>query len=245
MRTLCLFLLVLLTIPMSDTAVLDNEALTHIVHRFRKAAGHQATDYGRGHFAFLVALPASQCRNIYRPLGLNPDRSGYPFMTYDVNLLLNYPGRNYLAVFPNSGSRCPESKLLNPVQINGNRTTAQLFQTLLNNTTQHNNHPVGCIILYTTYSPCLDLCFNNTGNCEIIPALQSSPFRDMWTEPDMHKYFVFRKIFAHDADQSRHQAIREKLAGVENTGFHVRRCDVELPFTCRECSAPEYCIEQT
>ncbi|GCC45690.1 hypothetical protein chiPu_0029637, partial [Chiloscyllium punctatum] len=33
MRTLYQFLLVLLTIPMSDTAVLDNRALTGIVQR--------------------------------------------------------------------------------------------------------------------------------------------------------------------------------------------------------------------
>ncbi|GCC19286.1 hypothetical protein chiPu_0021802 [Chiloscyllium punctatum] len=209
------------------------------------AAGHQVTDYGRQHFAFLVAIPASQCRKTNRRVDFYPGIPIRPFITNDVNLFLNSPGINYLAVFPKSGSRCPESKLLNHAQINGNRTAAQLFQTLLNNTTQHNNQPVGCIILYTTFSLCLDHCFNNTGNCEIISALQSSPFRDIWTEPDIHKYFVFSKIFAHDADQSRHQEIREKLAAVENTGFHIRRCDVEYPFRCRECSAPEYCIEQT
>ncbi|GCC44054.1 hypothetical protein chiPu_0028006 [Chiloscyllium punctatum] len=159
-------------------------------------------------------------------------------------MFLNYPGGNYLAVFPNSGIRCPENKLMNRAQIKWNRTAAQLFQTLLNNRTQHNNQPVGCIILYTTYSPCLDHCFSNTGNCEIIPVLQSFPFRDIWTEPDNHKYFVFCKIFAHDADLSRHQEIREKLAAVENTEFNIRRCDVEYPIRCRVCSAPEQCIEQ-
>ncbi|XP_072418089.1 uncharacterized protein [Chiloscyllium punctatum] len=204
MRTLYQFLLVLLTIPMSDTAVLDNRALTGIVQRFRIAAGHQVTHSGRGHFAFLVALPASKCRNTNRHVDLNLSRSRHPFITSDVNVFLNSQIGSYLALFPNSGSRCPESKLLNPAQINRNRTVDQLFQTLLNNRTQHNNQPVGCIILYTNYSPCLDHRFNNTGNCEIIPAMQSFPFRDIWTEPDIHKYFVFSKIFADDSDQSRH-----------------------------------------
>ncbi|XP_060678505.1 uncharacterized protein LOC132809165 [Hemiscyllium ocellatum] len=243
MRTLCLFLLVLLTIPMSDAAALDNRALSLIVLRFDNAAGRQPTNYGRKHFAFLLALPASQCREIDRHVEKNDRILLNSFITDDVDIFLKYPGGNYLAVFQNSGSRCPESKLLNPTSINGNHTMAQLFQTLLTNRTQHNNQPVGCIILYTTYSPCQDDCFSNTGNCEIIPALQSSPFRDIWTEPDIHKYFVFSKIFANDADQSRHQEIREKLAAVENTGFHVRRCDGKGRFMCRECSAPEYCIE--
>ncbi|XP_060676840.1 uncharacterized protein LOC132809937 [Hemiscyllium ocellatum] len=243
MRTLCLFLLVLLTSPMSYAAALDNRVLSVIVLRFRKAAGRQLTVYGRGHFAFLLALPASQCRETNRHVDLNLSRSRHIFITDDVNIFLNSLGVNYLTVFQNSGSRCPECKLLNPVQTNGNRTTAELFQTLLNNRIHHNNQSVGCIILYTTHSPCLDHCFSNTGNCEIIPALQSSPFLDIWTEPDIHKYFVFSKIFANDGDQSRRQEIREKLAAVESTGFHVRRCDGKGRFLCRECSAPEYCIK--
>ncbi|XP_060676839.1 non-homologous end joining factor IFFO1-like, partial [Hemiscyllium ocellatum] len=46
------------------------------------------------------------------------------------------------------------------------------------------------------------------------------------TDYGRERYFVFSKLFANDTDQSRHQEIRGKLAAVENTGFHIRRCDV-------------------
>ncbi|XP_059499172.1 uncharacterized protein LOC125450054 isoform X2 [Stegostoma tigrinum] len=242
MRTLCLFLLLLFTIPMSDAAELNNDVLSYVVVRFLRASGYVSHDESSGHVAFLVALPASQCGTPHGPVRLKPTR--IHLIPHGVRTFLNYPGQNYLAASPNSGSRCPESKLLYPGQIDENRNAAQILQNLLNNRTQNNDQPVGCIILYTTYSPCLDHCFTNTGNCEIITPLQNSPFQDIWTEPHIHKYFAFSQIYASGEAPRPDQEIRDKLAAVRNLGFHVRRCNRVGRTRCTECSAPEYCISQ-
>ncbi|XP_059498464.1 uncharacterized protein LOC132205978 isoform X1 [Stegostoma tigrinum] len=235
MRTLYLSLLLLLMTPMSDAAELHNNVLAYIVNRFHRMAGNRMARNQGGEFAFLMALTPAECGQTNSAPHFNPGKSRRPSIVGSANSFRNVPNSNYIAVYPNSGSRCSENKLLYPTE-NNQEIAAQQFQNQL-------NQPVGCVILYTTYTPCLRSCFINMENCTIIPALQQPPFRDIWTEPTIHKYFVFSRIYKNDNNTTEYQRISGRLNEVQRAGFHIRRCDgAENAINCIECTQPHYCI---
>ncbi|XP_067881413.1 uncharacterized protein [Heterodontus francisci] len=250
MRTLCLFMLVLFWIPESDAAALNGNVLAEIVSQFRQVPDSEPSDMeGGGQFSFLMALTPEQCTgaNINQNVQFVPSYSGGPVIKGSVNYFLNNPLINYIAVYPYQGSRCSESKLLHFTQedwdYGRSDSAALLLQNIINNRPVYNRLQVGCVILYTTYTPCIRSCFSDYENCEILGALGQQPFSHSWAGAQIQKYFVFSKLYPHDNNMNRIPIVRNKLGEVAEAGFNIRMCDGTSGIYCIECSYPGYCIE--
>uniref|UniRef100_UPI00398F7624 uncharacterized protein n=1 Tax=Pristiophorus japonicus TaxID=55135 RepID=UPI00398F7624 len=246
-----LLLLVLLWDPISDAAILNDNVLARIVSRFKAVAASRGTS-GSGaerQFAFLMALSADECANPqfdnYVPAGTN----GNPIISGNTAQFQTEQLANYMAVYPSGGSRCSENKLLyeNPQykQPPTNTNAAQRFQNLLNNRPPGNQLQVGCVILYTTYTPCIQRCFSDNENCEIIGPIRQQPFSTSWANSNVQKYFVFSDVYNFDNNANRIPIIRNKLGQVSNAGFEIRKCEGNQ-IQCTNCNSNNnYCIPST
>ncbi|XP_067882234.1 uncharacterized protein [Heterodontus francisci] len=247
MRTLCLFLLVLFWVPESDAVALNDNVLAGIVSQFRQVSGHQpSSTTGGGQFAFLMVLTPQQCTgaNINQNVQFRPSDSGRPVIRGGVNYFLNSRSVNYIAVYPNTGSRCSENKLLHFTQEDQRYGQTDSAARLLQNSINNQGLQVGCVILYTTYTPCIQSCFSGNENCDILAALGQAPFSHPWAGPQVQKYFVFSTLYRYDNNRNKIPTVRNKLGQVTQAGFHIRKCDgTNSQIQCQDCTHPGgYCI---
>ncbi|XP_067881645.1 uncharacterized protein [Heterodontus francisci] len=246
MRTVCLFLLVLFWVPESVATELDSTVLADIIHRFRQVSGQQpSSTSGGGQFTFLMVLTPQQCTgaNINQNVQFRPSDSGRPVIGGGVNYFLNRRSVNYIAVYPNTGSRCSENKLLHFTQEDQRYGQTDSAARLLQNSINNQGLQVGCVILYTTYTPCIQSCFSGNENCDILGPLGSAPFSTTWDNTNIHKYFVFSKLYPLDNNADKIPTVQGKLGQVTQARFHIRKCDgANNQIQCQDCSSPRYCI---
>lgn len=238
---LCYWLLLLgaLTATCYSTE-LTPAALQRIVNDFLHEI-ERKPDGGTKQFSFLIALRADQCRNYGRVTYINQNEPhGIP-----KNPVQNIGNNdNYIATRPDpfgtrpEQKRCSEYKLLFPP--GGNlQSPAVRFQA--------NGDRIlaggGCVIFFTTNTPCTKKCFSNDQNCDIVPQLNAAPFqiwRNLQDQNNMnsvHQYFVYMKRFGSDAIPD----IVNRFAQLANQGFQISRCNgIQCDTNCNQIN--HYCL---
>jgi len=166
-------------------------------------------------------------------LQFTPGEPGTPIITGNPWDFLNNPQANYIAVYPKRGQQCSESKILHRPDQN---TPSSAAEILLGN----KNMRDGCVILYTTYTPCTTRCFSNSRYWSILQPLRNLVNR---LDQNIGKYLVFSRVFHRDAAEDNRIVIRNRMRQVADTGFQIKKCDGEgYQIACQPCRDPNYCI---
>lgn len=179
-------LLALLSVNFGQATEISPANLNYIVNQFHNAAGTpSSTDKALKQFAFLMVLNSTQCSkgiNNFNPSVRNPKPE---------------ENRNYIATQPakmaNKGKQicCSETNLLFSYAPN-ERPAAQIFAGL--QTVRNTLQVGGCVIFYTTNTPCSRRCFGQA-DYDIIAPLTAVPFSTWKSNNNIHMYFVYSEQY--------------------------------------------------
>lgn len=235
MRSCCLFLLLLLCAAPLDGTELNPHVLEEIVSTFATAAGLRPSDLQLKQFGFLMALTPKQCtgdnRVWYRPFNQNTG----VHVTGSPNFFTNVPDLNYMAVYPYIGNVCSEKKILFS-QDQNQPSPAQSFA----NNADKILRAGGCVLFFTTNTPCLEKCFSGKQDCDIVSPLLAQPFSN-WGYSNInrpiHKYFIYTKVFGRDNRNL--VSIKEGFTRLDNSKQYLfRKCSKDAnSVKCIPCDA--------
>ncbi|MGH0164476.1 UNVERIFIED_CONTAM: hypothetical protein FKN15_075654 [Acipenser sinensis] len=168
--------------------------------------------------SFMIGLTPGQCS------GTSPVQyleKGKPLQQPTIRKLAKdfstTQAANYIAVSPEQNPDVPEEKKcsefrilreptegwdLNPGQQQRAMTGAEWLGGKLEQTLQGG----GCVVFYTTNSPCLKKCFSDTCERKIDTPLSQEPFSQWNIENKVHKYFTYTQLYLND-DSAQVQAL--------------------------------------
>ncbi|XP_066574572.1 uncharacterized protein LOC136764428 [Amia ocellicauda] len=217
----------LLLVGSGSAVEITKQVMEKLVQDFYISKYLNPDTVNRSQWAFLIGLTSQQCvdHNIVRYSPDLLDHEGYPAIDMDPGYFTRTAGYNYVAVFPNSGDLCSEYKILKALQ-EGQSSAAQQLATQLGST------ELGCVVFYTTNSPCLSKCFSQEQSTRIDTPLGQEPFTT-WMSKGVNLYFVYSEYFGQDV---RKQAeVKAGLRNVRNLGYQVHTCPYQPSTPCPEC----------
>ncbi|XP_041097865.1 uncharacterized protein LOC121309061 isoform X2 [Polyodon spathula] len=236
---LCYWLLLCALTATCHSTVLEPKALKRIVEDFLSVAGPTRTGFKQ--FSFLMALTPQECQNgkvTYRPQGPVINNNFEPTPSKNPNYISAYP--DYTADDENQ-KRCTEYKLLFPSK-SQKQSPAKMFEQIANSKVLRPNG--GCVIFFTTNTPCTNKCFSGDENCDISKPLGENPFQNWGKESkSVHQYFVYMQQYRYDITDT--NAIIEKFKNLANMHFRISRCYKENNvLQCKtDCNSnPKFCL---
>ncbi|XP_078057025.1 uncharacterized protein LOC144481750 [Mustelus asterias] len=229
MKSVSLLLLVCLCARELGSTKLNNGVLRTIVKDFQKAK-----EGNRNQFSFLIALNPEQCLGQQKILYLsNGTNTSPPKIANSLNEFRE--PLNYLAVYPDSGKQCSEFKIL--FQDRDGKLTSEWFAEKINALSAG-----GCVIFYTTNTPCTEKCFSGKW-MDISCPLLFRPFRDWKSEGQhpIHKYFVYTQVYS--CDENNTNVIIQGFNRLNAPGnFLFRKCEENK--ACEKCARENnYCVK--
>lgn len=217
---LCYWLLLCALTATCCSTELNPKALKRIVEDFLNVAGPTSTGFKQ--FSFLMALTPQQCQNgkvTYKPQGPVIDNNLEPTQSKNPNYISVYPD---YTTNDNSPKRCTEYKLLFPSK-SQQQSPAQMFEQIANRQILRTDG--GCVIFFTTNTPCTNKCFSGDENCDISNPLGENPFQNWRKEKkSVHQYFVYMQQYRYDVSEADTAAIIKKFNNLANMEFRISRC---------------------
>ncbi|XP_058866274.1 uncharacterized protein LOC131708112 isoform X1 [Acipenser ruthenus] len=194
--------------------------------------------------SFMIGLTPDQCKGNSPVQYLEKGKEQQPRVTKSVQDF-NTPLRaNYIAVRPDPGVYCSEFKILKnptngwdlpPGQKPEPMTGAEWLGGKLEQTLQGG----GCVVFYTTNSPCLKHCFSDKCDRKIDEPLSQRPF-SLWREAsNVHMYFTYTQLF--DGDDV--TLVQKGFSNLRNLGFTIEKCPYKLQLSCPDCKAMTACTD--
>ncbi|KAK6477816.1 hypothetical protein HHUSO_G21425, partial [Huso huso] len=195
--------------------------------------------------SFMIGLTPGQCSGTspvqYLENGISLNQPTIRKMAKDFSTT---QAANYIAVSPEQEKKCSEFRILreptegwdlNPGQQQRAMTGAEWLGGKLEQTLQGG----GCVVFYTTNSPCLKKCFSDMCERKIDIPLSQEPFSQWNIENKVHKYFTYTQLYLND-DSAQVQA---GFTNLRTLGFTIEKCSYELQLSCLRCKGKTPCDE--
>ncbi|XP_051991584.1 uncharacterized protein LOC127650296 [Xyrauchen texanus] len=198
--------------------------------------------------SFMIGLTPDQC-NGQSPVKYleNGEEKQQPIVTKSVQDFITKLKANYIAVHPDPSEYCSEFKILkkptngwDPPLDKESMTGAEWLGEKLEQTLQNG----GCMVFYTTNSPCLKHCFSD--NCErrIDDPLSKKPFSLWHKEGKVHMYFIYTQLFHDESNVAltlTQQKVKEGFSNLRKLGFTIEMCPYQLQLSCPQCKSVTAC----
>ncbi|XP_051988521.1 uncharacterized protein LOC127648006 [Xyrauchen texanus] len=235
--------LLLLHIQLGSAEQIEPKVLKTLVKDFllKNVNAHIHLDQ----MSFMIGLTPDQCNGKssvnYLYKGEEKQQPTFTKSVKDFNTKLK---ANYIAVGPDPGQYCSEFKILkNPT--NGwdppldkeSMTGAEWLGVKLEQTLQNG----GCMVFYTTNSPCLEHCFSDNCDRRIDEPLSKKPFSLWREEGKVHMYFIYTQLFDDESDVETQQKVKEGFSNLRNLGFTIEKCPYQQKLSCPQCKGVPAC----
>nr|XP_015194683.1 PREDICTED: uncharacterized protein LOC107075984 [Lepisosteus oculatus] len=238
-----LALVLLLQISIGTAEEVHPEVLRKLVKDFL------ITNYQRSGFlnqmSFMIGLSPEQCRDAsgvrYYMDGKNEPIPNIATSVKDFNTANT---ANYMAVLPDPHQKCSEFKMLRQPESGWDVAAGQQSREMtgaewLGGKLQQTLQGGGCVVFYTTNSPCLKYCFNDTSDRRIDKPLSEDPFRSWKDRQNVALYFVYTQTYKNDEECM--ESVQQGFSNLANMDFHIWNCPYEVQKICPECKAMTSC----